>query len=138
VVSSASISTRRFGANRAGTLRLTLNEAARVFLAITQQQHGHLVRHRCTTKAYRGKSCQVRLTFRRLVFRAAAGRNAFKLQPWHLAPGRYTALINATDRTGHRSRTIGIRLTIARVAIQHSGFRSVGGSLEAVAPILMR
>jgi hypothetical protein len=116
---------------------LTLNEAARVLVAISQLHHGHLVRHRCTTKAYAGKSCQVHLTFRRLLFRAGAGRNAFKLQLRRLAAGQYTASIYVTDSSGHTSHPIGISLTIVRVPIQHSGFRSVGGSLEAVAPIVM-
>jgi hypothetical protein len=79
----------------------------------------------------------MRVTFTRLLFRAAAGRNAFKLLLRRVPPGHYTALIYATDGSGHRSRPIGIGFTIVRAAMQHSGFRSVGGSLEGVAQILV-
>jgi outer membrane protein assembly factor BamB len=137
VISNASIFPRRFRAWRAPTLRLTLSEGARVFVAITQLRNGHTVGHRCSWKARRGKPCLVRVTFTRLLFRAAAGRNSFKLHLRPLAPGHYTASIHATDSSGHRSRPIGIRFTIVRAAIRHSGFRSVGGSLEGVAQILV-
>ena len=116
---------------------MTLSEAASVVVYVTQLRKGHLVGNRCSLKARRGKSCQVRATFRRLQFRAHTGPNAFKLNLRRLAPGNYTALIYATDSSSHRSHTIEVRFTIIRVASQHADFRSVGGSLEAVPPILM-
>jgi polyvinyl alcohol dehydrogenase (cytochrome) len=114
VISRASISPRRFRATRAATLRLTLSEAATLHVAITKLRHGHVVGHRCSSKAHRGKSCSARLTRKRLRFRARAGRNAFKLRLRHLAAGRYTGFIYATDHAGRRSRTIGITFTIVR------------------------
>jgi hypothetical protein len=114
VISHASISPRRFTATRAATLRLTLSEAATLAVAITELRHGHVVGHRCSPKVHGGKSCAVRVTLARLHFHARAGRKAYKLSVRHLKAGRYTAFIYATDRAGHRSRTIRITFTIVR------------------------
>ncbi len=65
-------------------------------------------------KARRGRGCQVRVTLVRLRFHPRAGRRALTLSLRRLAPGRYTALIYATDRAGHRSRTVRITFTILR------------------------
>jgi polyvinyl alcohol dehydrogenase (cytochrome) len=140
-ISGASISPRRFRAKRAATLRLTVNEPARVFVAVTQLHHGHLVRHRCRTQARRGKSCQVRLTFRSLQFEAHAGGNAFQLHLRRLVAGQYTALVYATNSSGQRSRTVGIRFAILAPqppAIRKSTLRGAGagltGFLQELAP----
>ncbi|MDQ6822169.1 MAG: PQQ-like beta-propeller repeat protein [Actinomycetota bacterium] len=114
VLSHASISPRRFTATRAATLRLTLSEAAKLTVAITKLRNGHVVGHRCSSHVHRGKSCPVRATLVRLHLHARAGRKAFKLSLRHLAAGRYTAFIYATDHVGRRSRTIRIRFTIVR------------------------
>jgi hypothetical protein len=114
VISHASIAPRRFRTKHGATLRLTLNEAAALTLAVTQLRHGHLISHRCRVKARSGKSCLALVTLVRLHLRARRGRNAFKLWLRRLAPGPYTAFINAADQTGRRSRTIRITFTIIR------------------------
>jgi outer membrane protein assembly factor BamB len=135
-ISRASISAHRFRATRTVTLRLTVSEAATVSVAVTQVHHGHLVRHRCKSRAKRGKACLVRVTFVRRQPRARAGQNAFKLRFARLAPGHYTALIYATDNSGRRSGTIGIRFTVVPApssSIRRSSLRSAGASLTALA-----
>ena len=47
VISSASISPRRFRVKRPATLRMTLSEAASVLVYVTQLRNGHLVHTRC-------------------------------------------------------------------------------------------
>jgi outer membrane protein assembly factor BamB len=112
VISHASIAPRRFRAAHAATLRLTLSEAATLIVAVTDLRHGHLAGHRCSRRARDGKSCLVRVTVVRLHFHARAGHRRFKLSLHQLSPGRYTALIHATDRVGGRSRTIRLTFTI--------------------------
>ena len=112
VISLFSISPRRFTAAHAATLRLTLNEAATLTVAITKLRHGHVVARRCSTRAHKGKPCLLRVTLVRLRYHARPGLNALKLSLRHRAPGRYTALIYATDHAGRRSRTIRITFTI--------------------------
>jgi polyvinyl alcohol dehydrogenase (cytochrome) len=114
VITHASISPHRFTASHRATLRLTLSEAATVSLAVTQLRQGHVRHHRCSLSVHRGKPYRVQVTFRRLHFHAHQGRNAFKLSLSRLAPGRYTAVIRATDRAGRRSPTIRLTFTILR------------------------
>ena len=108
VISHASLSPRRFRAGHTATLRLTLSEAATVIVAITDLREGHMSHHRCLVSAHHGRSCVARVTLVRLRYHAREGRRRFKLSLRHLAPGRYTALIHATDRAGGQSRTIRI------------------------------
>ena len=112
VISHASLSPRRFRAAHTATLRLTLSEAATLIVAITDLRRGHVSHHGCSVKTHRGKSCLARATLVRLRFHARKGRKRFKLPLSHLAPGRYTALIHATDGAGGRSTTIRITFTI--------------------------
>jgi polyvinyl alcohol dehydrogenase (cytochrome) len=114
VISDASLSPRRFRAAHTPLLRLTLSEAATLIVAITDLRHGHISHRRCSVRAHRGKSCAARVTPRRLRFHAHEGRGRFKLSLRHLAPGRYTALIHATDSSGARSRMVRIEFTILR------------------------
>jgi outer membrane protein assembly factor BamB len=111
---TASISPRRFTAKQGAKLRATLSEAATLKVAITTRRHGHLRGRRCSLRAHRGKTCSVGVTVLRLRFRAHRGRNAFKLRLRHLHPGRYAALVFATDRGGHRSHTVHITFRIVR------------------------
>ncbi len=115
VISRASISPGRFPATRATTLRLTLSEAARITVAVTELRQGHAVDHRCSTNVLRGRSCVARLTLVRLHFDLRAGRKALKLSFRKLASRGYTAFISATDHAGRRSRSIRIKFTIVRV-----------------------
>jgi hypothetical protein len=108
----ASLTPRRFKAKHPSTLKLTLNEAATITVAITQLRRGHLIKGHCTTRAHRGKKCRIPVTLLRLHFQGRAGQNAFKLRLRKRAAGGYTAVIYATDRFGHRSRTIRITFTI--------------------------
>jgi hypothetical protein len=133
-LSAASISPRRFRAKRAATLRLTVSEAGRVVVAVTQLHNGRLVHHRCSRTARKGKRCQVRVTYARPRYSAHAGRNAFKLHLPRRAPGHYTALIYAVDSSGRRSRTVGVRFTILPPqpsATRKSSLRSAGAGLTA-------
>jgi hypothetical protein len=114
VIHHASMLPRRVTAGHTAILRLTLSEAASLFVAITQLRHGHISGHRCSSRAHRSKRCLVRVTLLRRRLRAHAGRNALNLSLRHLAPGRYTALIHAIDRTGGRSLTIRVTFTIIR------------------------
>jgi polyvinyl alcohol dehydrogenase (cytochrome) len=114
VISHASISPRRFTAKHAAKLRLTLSEAARLTVAITDLRHGHIVAHRCSTRAHKGKSCHARVTLEQLHFDLRAGRRTVKLSLRKLASGRYTAFIYASDPAHRRSRTIRITFTILR------------------------
>jgi hypothetical protein len=135
-ISGATLSPRRFQATRATTLRLTVSEAATLTVAASQLHNGRLVRRRCSTRAKRGKRCQVRVTFVRLHPKARAGRNAFKLRFRRLAPGHYTAFIYATDSSGRRSGKVAIRFTILpgpSSSIRRSPRRGAGASLMAVA-----
>ena len=115
VISRASISPRRFPATRATTLRLTLSEAARITVAVTELRQGHAVDHRCSTNVLRGESCVARLTLVRFHFDLRAGRKALKLSFRKLASRGYTAFISATNHAGRRSRRIRIKFTIVRV-----------------------
>jgi polyvinyl alcohol dehydrogenase (cytochrome) len=114
VITHASISPRRFTARHGATLRVTLSEAATLTVAVTQLRHGHVIRHRCSTRARRGRPCRVQVTLLRLRFHAHEGRNAYKLSLRRLAAGGYTAVILATDAAGRRSRTVRITFTIVR------------------------
>jgi hypothetical protein len=110
----ASLAPRRFKAKHSSTLKLTLNKAATITVAITHLRRGHLVKGHCTTRARRGKKCRAPVTLLRLHFQARAGQNAFKLRLRNLTAGGYTSVVYATDRAGHRSRTIRITFTILR------------------------
>ncbi len=114
IISRASMSPRRFTATHRTTLRLTLSEAGTVRVAVTKLRRGHMVGRRCSTRVNHGKSCRLRVTVARLHFHARTGRSAFKLTVRTLAPGRYTAIVDATDHAGRRSRTIRIVFTIVR------------------------
>jgi hypothetical protein len=111
-LTQASLMPRRFKAKHSSRLKLTLNKAATISVAITQLRQGHRVKGHCTTRTRRGKKCRVPVTLLRLRFQGHAGQNAFKLWLRKLAAGGYTAVIHATDRAGHRSRTIQITFTI--------------------------
>ncbi len=111
-ITRVTLGPRRFKVTHATTLRLTLNKAATVTFAVTKLRSGHKVKGRCRVNARRGKKCQVRVTLTRRRLKSPAGRHKFKLAFLHLAPGRYTALIYATDRAGRRSRTVRITFTI--------------------------
>jgi hypothetical protein len=115
-ITRVTLAPRRFKAQRSTTLRLTLNEAATVTVAVTKLRPGHKVKGRCRANAHHGKRCTTRVTVTRRRLRSPAGRHKFKLAFHRLAPGRYTALIYATDRAGRHSRTIRIALTILRSA----------------------
>ncbi len=135
-ISGATLSPRRFRATRSSTLRLTASEAATLTVAATQLHNGRLVRRRCSTRAKRGKRCQVRVTFVRLHPKARVGRNAFKLRFRRLAPGHYTAFIYAIDSFGRRSGKVAIRFTILpgpSSSIRKSPRRTAGASLMGVA-----
>jgi polyvinyl alcohol dehydrogenase (cytochrome) len=114
VISHASLSPRRFRAARVPVLQLTLSEAATLIVTITDLRRGHVSHRRCLARAHHGKSCVARVTLLRLRFHAHKGRGRFKLSLRHLAPGRYTALIHATDSAGARSPTVRIKFTILR------------------------
>jgi outer membrane protein assembly factor BamB len=113
-ISRVTLGPRRFKARHATTLRLTLDEAATVTFAVTKLRPGHMVNGRCRVNAHRGKKCSTSVTLAKRHLKSPAGRHKFKLAFHRLAPGRYTALVYATDRAGLRSRTVRITFTILR------------------------
>jgi hypothetical protein len=92
VLSHVSLSPRRLRPGQRPILRFTLNEPARLTVAITR---GHQ-------------------TLQRLRLRAQAGHHATKLRFRRLAPGRYTATVSATAGAGRRSRAIRLRFSVVR------------------------
>jgi hypothetical protein len=91
-LSAVELGAKRFASN--GTkLRLTVSQAARIRVLITQTVKGHKV------------------TKRTLTFSARAGANAFKLRLSRLAKGAYAATITAQNANG-KSRAIKLRFTI--------------------------
>jgi hypothetical protein len=111
-ITHVTLGPRRFKATHATTLRLSLNKAASVTFAVTKLRVGHKVGNRCRVNARHGKKCQVRVTITRRRLTSPAGRHKFRLAFHGLPPGRYTALIFATDGAGRRSRTVRITFTI--------------------------
>jgi hypothetical protein len=92
VLSHVSLSPRRLRPGQRPILRFTLNESARLTVAITG---GHQ-------------------TLQRLRLRAQAGHHATKLRFRRLATGRYTATVSATAGAGRRSRAIRLRFSVVR------------------------
>ena len=111
-ITRVTLGPRRFKATHATTLSLSLNKAATVTFAVTKLRPGHKVKGRCRVNARHGKKCSLRVTLTRRRLKSSAGRHTFKLAFPRLAPGRYTAVIFATDRAGRRSRTVRITFTI--------------------------
>jgi hypothetical protein len=91
-LSAVKLGAQRFASN--GTrLRLTVSQAARIRVLVTQTVKGHKV------------------TKRALTFSARAGANAFKLKLPRLAKGAYAATITAQNANG-KSRAVKLRFTI--------------------------
>jgi hypothetical protein len=110
-LSAVKLGANKFAASNGTTLKLTVSQAARIKVRITQTVKGHKVKGVCKRNAKRGNNCTTTLTKRTLTYSARAGANAFKLKLRGLAKGAYTATITAQDASG-KSRTIKLRFTI--------------------------
>jgi hypothetical protein len=110
-LSAVKLGANKFAARNRTTLKLTVSQAARIKVRITQTVKGHKVKGVCKRHAKTGKRCTIKLTRRTLTYSARAGANAFKLKLQGLAKGAYTAAITAQDASG-KSRTIKLTFTI--------------------------
>jgi hypothetical protein len=99
-LSALRLSSTRFAANKRTTLKLTLSQAAKVRVLITQTVRGRAVTHACKRNAKQGKRCTVTITKRTLSFAGKAKANAFKLTLRGLAKGSYTAAVSAHNANG--------------------------------------
>jgi hypothetical protein len=112
-LSAAKLGAKRLAASNGTTLKLTVSQAARIKVRITQTIKGHKVKDVCKRHAKTGKRCTTTLTKRTLTYSARAGANAFKLKLRGLAKGAYTATITANNANG-KSRTIKLTFTITQ------------------------
>jgi alpha-tubulin suppressor-like RCC1 family protein len=132
VVSDARESHRRWRVGRAlarfaragvpvgTTFSLMLNEQASLRFAFTRRVPGRRVGRRCVAQTGHNRhraGCLRTVTVGALVFAAHADRNTLAFQgrltaSRTLAPGRYRALLTATNAAGKRSNTVPLDFTI--------------------------
>lgn len=99
---------------------MTLNEAATVSLAFSQQVAGGKVKHRCValTRENRHKpTCERTAVRGRVSLAAHAGRNKLRFlgritKSTKLKPGRYTVTITASNAARQRSEQRTLTFTI--------------------------
>jgi hypothetical protein len=111
-LSAVKLGSKRFTAKKGTKLSLTLSQAAKVTVVITQSVKGHKVKHACRRTAKKGKRCSVAIMRRTLKFSGKGGRNAFTLKLRGLAKGHYTAAVTAQNANG-KSGTVKRKFTIA-------------------------
>lgn len=92
-------------------LRLTLSQAARIEVVISEEVKGHKLRGVCKPRAKKGKSCAITVKRRTLTFSGSAGSNAFKLRLAGLRHGSYSAIVTAENVHGE-SRPIKLSFAI--------------------------
>jgi hypothetical protein len=117
-LSAVRLASKRFAAKKGTTVKLTVSQAARIRVLITQTVKGHKVKHACKRNAKTGRRCTITITKRTPTFSATEGANAFKLQLKGLVKGSYTATITAENANG-KSRTIKLKFTIIKFRITH-------------------
>jgi Tol biopolymer transport system component len=114
------LSAKRRRAKRGTTFVFTLSEAARTTIAIAQRKPGRKKGKKCV-KPRRGlkKRCTryvARLTLTRTRTAQGLNRVAFsgRTRTRKLAPGRYRAILRATDVAGNRSKPRTVTFTVVR------------------------
>ena len=104
------------------TFRFNLNRATRVRFDFTQQRAGRRVARRCvaqTARNVRRPRCRRTVTVGTLSLAAHAGANRVRFQgrisrTRTLRPGRYTAVVSATDAAGRRTTPRSLSFTIVK------------------------
>jgi hypothetical protein len=110
-LSGVKVGSRRFGARKGTSLKLTVSQLAGIRVLITQTVTGHKVTGVCERHAKTGRRCTATLIKRILTFAAREGANVFKLKLPGLAKGAYTATITAQNANG-TSQAIKLTITI--------------------------
>ena len=104
------------------TFSFTLNEAASVSFAFTQQVGGRKVKGKCVAQTKKNRSkhaCKRTVTRGALSFAAHAGTNKAIFQgrishALKLKPGAYTLVITAKNSAGQRSAPARLSFTVVR------------------------
>lgn len=92
------------GSGTTRTLKMTLSHRATVTVAITHGVAGHVVKGHCRAGSGKGKRCTLTVLMATHTYKAARGRDSFRLQLRGLAPGQYVALIVAHNAGGSSAR----------------------------------
>ena len=96
--------------NGKATLGLTSTEAGTLTVAVQRGRAGHRSRGRCSTKAKHGRKCFVYKTAKTVAAKLKAGKQTIALgKP---KPGRYHAVLRATDAAGNRTKALTVTFRV--------------------------
>jgi DNA-binding beta-propeller fold protein YncE len=98
---------------RSTTLGFRLSESATVTLALDRARAGRRPKGKaCSRRAKRGRRCTAWSRVRMIRRSFSAGEHGITVRARGLRPGRYRAVLSATDRVGNKSprRTLGLRV----------------------------
>jgi hypothetical protein len=121
-ITRARLSPARIRAGGRTTLKLTVDAAATIEIAVKSRVRGRLVNGHCRAVRAGTRNCRLTVTNASRSFTVNAGTSALTLRLAHLPPGRYIVTVIATaDGRASRPAVLSLVVTPAPAALRKAG-----------------